>query len=264
MKVVLKPGISLSRWWAALTPDFVLMCCSSLLIAPVRNRLEIAPGRRRFCVREPATALQLEEKVLDATIRTRVQLTLREQASGRDPVLRRAVPRGPCPTLCIRRRVSVASARRQDRRRDLPWARRAARDPDVDREQILELRRQLGRVGEDAAAEGAVAEGSDETRLGHRLVGKEQRPLHPLRDRPGDEEDVGVPRRGGDVEAEALQVVLGRRGRGQLVLAGVAGASVDVADRERARAFTPRQRRFAADPLQLAEEDEHDQRSTQA
>ena len=70
--------------------------------------------------------------------------------------------------------------------------------------------------------------------------------------------------RGDDVEAEALQVVLRRRRRGQLVLAGVAGAGVDVAERERARAAAPRQGGFAADALEVAEQDEHDQRSTQA
>ena len=47
--------------------------------------------------------------------------------------------------------------------------------------------------------------------------------------------------RSDDVETEALQVVLRGGGRGQLVLAGVTGAGIDVADGERAGAAAPRQ-----------------------
>lgn len=70
--------------------------------------------------------------------------------------------------------------------------------------------------------------------------------------------------RGDDVEAEALQVVLRGRRRGQLMLAGVAGPGIDVADGQRASAVAPGQGGFAADALEMAEQDEHAQRSTQA
>ena len=45
----------------------------------------------------------------------------------------------------------------------------------------------------------------------------------------GDEQDVGVARGGDDVQAVAGEVVVGVGGGGQLVLAAVAGAGVDVA-----------------------------------
>ena len=158
----------------------------------------------------------------------------------------------------------LPSRRRTDQRQgDRLGGRWAAGDPDVDREQLVQREGELGRVGEHVAAEGAVAEGGDAARLRHRRVGGEQGALHPPRHRPGDEEDVGVTGGGDDVEAEALQVVLRRGGGGQLVLAGVAGAGVDMADRQRVRAAARRQGRFAADPLEMAEEDEH-QRSAQA
>ena len=49
---------------------------------------------------------------------------------------------------------------------------------------------------------------------------------------PGDEEDVGVPRGGDDVEAVALQVVERVGDGAELVLAAVARAGIDVADRQ--------------------------------
>ena len=70
--------------------------------------------------------------------------------------------------------------------------------------------------------------------------------------------------RGDDVEAEALQVVVGVGGRGQLVLAGVAGAGVDVADRERAAPPRRGQGDRRGGALEVVEQDEHAQRSTQA
>ena len=89
---------------------------------------------------------------------------------------------------------------------------------------------ELLRIAEDVAAEGAVAERGDEPRLGHRLVGGAQRAGHPRRDGPGDQQDVGVTRRGDDVKPVALQVVERVGDRAELVLAAVARAGVDVAD----------------------------------
>ena len=121
----------------------------------------------------------------------------------------------------------------------------------------------LGWVAEEVAAEGAVAERGDEARLGHRVVGGEQRLGHAGGDGSGDEQDVGVPRRGDDAEAVALEVVKGVCDGAELVLAAVAGAGVDVADAP-ATAVRPRVRRaLAADRRELSQQDEH-QRSAQA
>ena len=119
----------------------------------------------------------------------------------------------------------------------------AAGDPEVDREELLE---RLGEVlggAEEVAAECAVAERGDAARLGHRVVGDQERLAHPGRDRAGDEEHVGVARRGDDAEAEALEVVVRARRERELVLAAVAGAGVDVADREAAAAVGAGERR---------------------
>ena len=59
--------------------------------------------------------------------------------------------------------------------RDRVWGGRAARDADVDGEQLLERPGELGGVAEDVAAERAVAERGDEPGLGHRVVGGAQR-----------------------------------------------------------------------------------------
>src|SRR5207244_12676297 len=74
------------------------------------------------------------------------------------------------------------------------------------------------------------------TRLRHRLPGDGQGLAHPARHGPGDEQHVGVPRGGDDPEPAALQVVVGAGHEGELVLAAVAGAGVDVADGQAAAA----------------------------
>ena len=112
----------------------------------------------------------------------------------------------------------------------------AAWDAEVDREDRLDGADDVLCGAEHVAAEGAVAERGDSARLGHGVVGDEQRRAHSARDRAGDEEHVGVARRGDDSEPEALEVVVGAGGEGELVLAAVARAGVDVADREAASA----------------------------
>ena len=59
------------------------------------------------------------------------------------------------------------------------------------------------------------------------------------------------------------EVVVGARGERQLVLAAVARAGVDVADREAAPAVGPRELDVAAEAAEVAEEGQH-QRSAQA
>ena len=119
--------------------------------------------------------------------------------------------------------------------------RRAAGDAEVDREERLDRPDELVGGAEQVAAERAVAERRDAARLGHRVVGDEQRLAHAGRDGAGDEQHVGVARRGDDAEAEALEVVVGARGEGELVLAAVARAGVDVADGEAAAAVGARE-----------------------
>jgi hypothetical protein len=72
-----------------------------------------------------------------------------------------------------------------------------------------------------------------------------------------------VPRRGDDAEAEALQVVLRRGRKRQLVLAPVARAGVDVTDRQAAGPVRRRQREAAAESAKVAKE-RQPQRSAQA
>ena len=112
-------------------------------------------------------------------------------------------------------------------------------------------------------SERAVSERGDAARLGHGVVGDEQRLAHAARHRAGDEEHVGVARRGDDAEPEALQVVVGARELGQLVLAAVAGARIDMTDRETSSASRLRQVDVLAEAAEISEERQH-QRSTQA
>ena len=79
---------------------------------------------------------------------------------------------------------------------------------------------------------------------------------HPRRDRPGDEQDVGVPGGGDDREAVLLQVVVGSGSSRELVLAAVAGAGVDVAERERAAQRCLGQSGLAAEAVQFSKQDE--------
>ena len=117
---------------------------------------------------------------------------------------------------------------------DLRGRRGAAGDVQIDGQDRFERTGELVGIAEDPAAERAIAQSGDEAGFGHRVVGGSQRLGHARRDRAGDEQHVGVPRRGDDVQAEALEIVDGVGGGGQLVLAAVAGAGVDVAQRQRA------------------------------
>jgi hypothetical protein len=153
---------------------------------------------------------------------------------------------------------------RQDGIRDRLWRRRTSWDANIDRKHRVKRPDDLVGGSEDTAPQGAVAEGCDQARLRHRLICGSERIDHASGYRPGNQQDVGVAGRGDDVEAEALQVVLRSCRRSQLVLAGVAGPGIDVADGQRAGAVASRQGGFAADALKMAKQDEHAQRSTQA
>jgi hypothetical protein len=78
----------------------------------------------------------------------------------------------------------------------------------------------------------AVTQGNHEFRIRGLLVDVLQSPLHIHRDRSGHDECVGMARRGGDVNAEPLDVV-NRIGQGiHLHLTTVAGTGVHFANRQ--------------------------------
>ena len=89
-------------------------------------------------------------------------------------------------------------------------------------------------AGEEAAVERAVADRHHPFRVGRRVVGALQRLAHVLGDRAGHQQHVGVARRGDEAQAEALEVVEGVVERVDLQLAAVAGAGIDLADRQAA------------------------------
>ena len=153
---------------------------------------------------------------------------------------------------------------RQDRVRDSLGRRRAAWNANVDRKERVERTGDLNRVPKASTTEGAIAERGNQARLGHRLIGSSQRIGHASRHWSGDEQDIGVARRGDDVEPETLQVILRRRRSGQLMLASVAGARIHMADCQRVGPTARGKGGFATNALEVAEQDEHDQRSTQA
>ena len=79
----------------------------------------------------------------------------------------------------------------------------------------------------------------DELRRRGRVVGAPQRDLHVERHRAGHEQQVREARRRGEVHAEALAVVDRVVDRVNLQLAAVAGAGVDLADRQAAAEALP-------------------------
>jgi hypothetical protein len=80
----------------------------------------------------------------------------------------------------------------------------------------------------------AVADGHHPFRIGRGGIGALQRLAHVLRHRAGDQQHVGVARRGDEAQAEALEVVEGVVEGVDLELAAVAGAGIDLADRQAA------------------------------
>jgi hypothetical protein len=153
---------------------------------------------------------------------------------------------------------------RQDRVRDCLGRWRTAWNLNVDRKKCVERTSDLSGGAKDSATQGAIAESRNQARLGHRLIGCSQRLGHTSRHWSGDEQDIGVTRRGNDVEPKTLQVVLGRCRSSQLVLASVAGSCIDVADCQRAGTAACGKSDVATNALEMTEQDEHDQRSTHA
>ena len=106
---------------------------------------------------------------------------------------------------------------------------RAARDPHVDREDLADLAVHE-RVWRVYAAQRARAGRDHHLGSGHRLVGLARRHVERPHHRPGDQQQVRVPGRGGEEEAEPVQVVVGRGEQPDLLLADRARAGVQRAD----------------------------------
>ena len=87
---------------------------------------------------------------------------------------------------------------------------------------------------EDAAVDCAIADRHDPFRVGRRGLGAIQRFAHVHRHRPGNQQYVGVARRGDEAETEALDVVEGVVERMDLKFAAVARTGIDLANRKAA------------------------------
>ena len=62
-------------------------------------------------------------------------------------------------------------------------------------------------LAKDAATDAAGANRDDDFRFRHSLIGFQQGQFHIPGDRPGDQEHIGVTRRGNELNAEAFEVV---------------------------------------------------------
>ena len=92
---------------------------------------------------------------------------------------------------------------------------------------------------EDTAGTGTVTERNHDFGRWRRFVRAPQGDFHVARDRPGDQQHVGMARRRHEVHPESFHVV---DGAGQAVdfdLAAVTGSGVDLANRERATEQPP-------------------------
>jgi hypothetical protein len=108
-------------------------------------------------------------------------------------------------------------------------ARRAAGDVDVDREDPVDAAGAGVSLPDDASGAGAGSHGDHEARLGDGLECAADGGLQVARDRAGDHDPVRVARG----SAEAANVVPRVQEGGELPVAGVAGARVEVAEVKR-------------------------------
>src|SRR5204862_7020402 len=83
-------------------------------------------------------------------------------------------------------------------------------------------------------------DGNHPFRVGRGIVGPLQRLAHVLRDRPGDQQNVRVPRRGDEAQAIALEIVQNVVEGVDLELAAIARPGVDLAYGEAAAEPAPR------------------------
>ena len=106
--------------------------------------------------------------------------------------------------------------------------RRAAGDVEVHRDDLLDRPDDGVGVEPDAAAAGAGADGEDQLRRGHGFVGAPEGLGRGAHGRPLAEHHVGMARRADQLDAEPLDVVVGREDVQHLDVAAVAAAAVGV------------------------------------
>ena len=83
---------------------------------------------------------------------------------------------------------------------------------------------------EETSVEGAIADRDHPFGVRRRLVGALQRLAHVLGDWPGDQEHIGMARRGHELEPKTLEIVNGIVQRMDLELAAIARTGIDLAD----------------------------------
>src|SRR5271166_2949768 len=123
------------------------------------------------------------------------------------------------------------ATKRLDDRIGRRWA---ARDEDIDLDDVRYAAFHAVGPGEDAAVTGAVTDCDYDGRARQRVVGLAERACHVPRHGPGDEDPVRVPRRRHEADPVLLGVIVRREDRADLEFAAVAGPGVDLAQLDRA------------------------------
>src|SRR5215467_751676 len=119
------------------------------------------------------------------------------------------------------------------RRRPSPRARRAAGDVDVDRQDPVDAADAGVSLPNDPPGRGAGSHGDHNAGVGDGLKRAEDGSLQVASYRTRDHDPVRMARGGNEVDAEATNVVHWVQEGGELPVAGVAGASVEVAEVQR-------------------------------
>lgn len=109
-------------------------------------------------------------------------------------------------------------------------SRRTAGNQDIDRQDFADPVAPGIRACEHAAAYRTRASGNDQLGLGHGFVRPPGRFLQVPRHDPRDEQQVGMAGRGDKVDPESLDVVVGVQQGGDLPIAAIAGAGVEMTD----------------------------------
>src|SRR5205814_10086659 len=113
-------------------------------------------------------------------------------------------------------------------------ARRAAGNIDVDGHHAIDAAdRRVRALAEHSAAAPACADGHYHPRIRGRIVGATKRDVHIARHRPGDQQYVGVPWAGNEVDPEALEIVerIGRGSNFQFTRVATAGVDLPYVER---------------------------------
>ena len=107
---------------------------------------------------------------------------------------------------------------------------RTARNVNIDWDDGIDTANRGVVDAEDAAAATACADGNDEPRVRHGVVGLSERQLHIAGNRAGDEQHISVAGRGHEMNPETFEVV-DRAGQAHnLDFAAVAGTGVNFSD----------------------------------